>query len=243
MLVKMLSSTYNGAMLLEAGDVYDFDAGYAQRLIDGGQAVLAMAGQTQSPAEVARLPWANRVAGLYLGEKQYFSDIGNGFVEAVWNGAAWVFGNTFVLKSDGTTVATTATTSEETLGSILIPGGLMGLNSAIRIKTLWSMTGTAGIKTPRIKFASLPGTPVFEWASGATAGAIENETTIRNANSLTAQVAYFQGTSSGLGNTTASNIALAVNTSADQTINITGQKASAADGFSLRGYTVEIIPF
>jgi hypothetical protein len=234
MFVRMLENRRVGGVIYTKDTVYDVADELGALLVGGGWAV-----RTDSPQL-----WMNRPASGNPGVERFFSDIGNGQVPFYWTGARWQAGGAYVLAASGTAVVTGATTAEVQVAAIPIPGGLLGPNSVIQVKSLWTSTGTAGTKLSKVRFVSAAGSPFWEWGPGSTAAVWENITSIRNAGSLTAQVAYFQGTSSGTGTVGGlGQASAAVNTAADQVLEIVAQKGNAADGLTMFGYSVEILPF
>ena len=67
-------------------------------------------------------------------------------------------------------------------------------------------------------------------------------TEIRNRSSASSQIGGPSNIWGGLGLSTIANVTAAVNTGADVSLVITGQKAVAGDTLTLEGYTVELLP-
>lgn len=130
-------------------------------------------------------------------------------------------------------------TSENTLASITIPGGTMGANGRIRLTTLWSTTNSANAKTLRARLGGLAGTVVFSTAV-TTNQSYRDMREIGNRNSESSQVAP-AGASGGFGASASAIVTSAINTAADVSLVITGQKATAAEILVLETYHVEVV--
>jgi hypothetical protein len=132
----------------------------------------------------------------------------------------------------------TGTTTETTLATITIPAGSMGPNGQIEVTTLWSCTNSANNKTLRVKF----GSTAFLNVAATTSAAIHVLTRIANRNSAASQVGSPSSTTNSLGATGASVTTAAIDTTADVTLAITGQLASASETLTLESYIVKIYP-
>ena len=104
--------------------------------------------------EILQYTWANKPATAPLGQIICITDVGeNG---SLWrgNGTKWIKLNAFVLYSNSTTTSLTGTTTETTLATIPIKGGVLGENGKIRFYILGTVTNSANTKTFRLKHAS-----------------------------------------------------------------------------------------
>ena len=182
--------------------------------------------------------WASRPAAAdWEGEFIRVTDVG--LEGSLWisNGSLWVPANGgVILAQSGASVTAPANdTNENTLATISIKGGVMGLNGALRIYTLWTVTNSGNNKTQRIKlgvttFSTLTVTAV------ATVGMIP---VLYNRNSAASQVCHPTGAITG---TSGSAITTGtIDTSADANLTITAQKATGTELIRLEAYTVELI--
>lgn len=142
-----------------------------------------------------------------------------------------------ILAQSATAQSVTGTTTETTLATITIPGGMMGANGKLRVSALFSMTNNANNKTPRIR---LGGSETLA-APFASASAISLARTIANRGATNSQLSE-PGTSTGFGTAGSAVVTTAVDTSVDQSLTITGQLAVGTDTLTLEGYTVEVLP-
>lgn len=141
-----------------------------------------------------------------------------------------------VLGRSGTAVSAPADTSEDILGTVTIPANWMGKNGMLKILSLWSCTNNANVKTARIRLGGIGGT-AYETVALANNAAAQSYEVIWNANSTNSQVG---SGAVGFGATATANITSAIDTTVDQTIVFTGQKATAGDTLTLAGYVVEL---
>ena len=117
----------------------------------------------------------------------------------------------------------------------------MGPNGILRVTTLWSYTNSANNKTLRVRLGGLSGT-AFQ-ANVVTASNIGvMQRTIQNRNSQASQIGFNAAnaasyTTVGSGTSVATG---SVDTSADQSIVITGQLASAGETVTLEACLVEL---
>ena len=143
----------------------------------------------------------------------------------------------FVIAQSGVAVSGGADTNENTLATIVIPGKMMGAGGQVRVTTLWTITSSANNKTLRVKF----GGTNFQAVIITTAASAQTQCTIRNRTAAT-QVGYVESTSTTFGTNASANTTASVDTAADVTMLITGQKASAGETMTLEAYTVEVMP-
>lgn len=125
-------------------------------------------------------------------------------------------------------------TNENTLYSITIPGGTIGANGALSIRVRWDYTNSSNTKTLR---ARLGGSLLCTF-SATTSGTVSCVWDINNRNSASAQV----GTNGAGGGAAAGTTnTAAVDTSADQTLTITAQKATGTETVTMLGVTVTML--
>lgn len=145
-----------------------------------------------------------------------------------------------ILASAVVNSAAPANTSENALATISIPGGIMGPNGSIEILYTYRFTNNANNKIMRLRFSGIGGT-AFQDRLVTTQQTSQLLTIISNAGATNSQVGMGVG-STGIGETTNPIVTSAVDTTVNQTVVITGQKANAADTIELVRYRVVIYP-
>lgn len=122
-------------------------------------------------------------------------------------------------------------TNENTLFTMTIPGGVMGANGVLSLTTRWDYTNSANTKTMR---ARLGGTTLGS-NNPTTSSHMPGLWTICNRNSESAQV----GTNGTGGAVLVSSTSYGtVDTSTDQSLTITAQKATGTETITLLGVSV-----
>jgi len=140
-----------------------------------------------------------------------------------------------ILAQSGVASSVTGTTSETTLASITIPGGMMGANGSLRITPFFSVTNSANNKTLKVKL----GSTAFSSLAVTTSATTTLLVAVRNRGSASSQIAM---SSTGVGISTIAPQSGSVDTAVDQVLTITGQLASTGETITLEGYTVEVLP-
>lgn len=140
------------------------------------------------------------------------------------------------LMASGTPVLLTGSTSELTMGSVLIPAGLLAPHSYFKITSFWSHTNNANAKTLRCR---MNGTVL----SATSAANVANTTAMWhgfNRGALNSQVVnpggnapYIQGS--------AAMVLANIDFSIAQTLTITGQLGVGTDSLTLEGWAVEVL--
>lgn len=143
-----------------------------------------------------------------------------------------------ILDQGAAGVSHTGDTVETTLATITIPAGAMGINGRIEVRCRWSFSGTAGTKTPRIKFGA---TTIVGTAAGATITAYRHNAEVANRGAANSQYTYIEGMNSSAASLMTTGTA-AIDTTAAVNIAITGQLAAAADTIKLESYQVLLFP-
>ncbi len=148
------------------------------------------------------------------------------------------YSNWMVLGKNAAAASCPADTSEDILATITIKAGTMGPYGALRVRTQWSTTNNANVKTARIRLGGIGGTdflaqPLTNFASTV------NETVIQNRNSQASQYGPPAAMAGGFGQSAGTPITGAIDTSVDTTLVITGQKATNGDTLTLISYIVE----
>lgn len=144
-----------------------------------------------------------------------------------------------ILASSNAAVSCPADTTEDTLATITVPAGVMGLNGILRITTHWTITSSANAKTWRVKFGSMSVQDNGTTTLGVTS--LRCMTELRNVAAANSQ----KGNSYSLSNagsvfSTAPSTA-SIDTGASVTMLITGQKETAGQTLTLDYYLVELI--
>lgn len=142
-----------------------------------------------------------------------------------------------MLAYSGSAVSHTGDLVETTLATYTMPGGTMGLSSAIRIVSLWSYTNSVNTKTCRVKFG---GTNFFS-TNPTTSASIHYATIIRNRGSLSSQVGFASTAGGSFQNTTAAVTTSTVDTSANVDITFTALLTNTGETITLEGYTIEVM--
>lgn len=149
-----------------------------------------------------------------------------------------VIGLSYILASGATPATVTGTVAETTLLSIVVPGGLMGPNGALRVYTLWSMTGSTNSKIFRQKLGG------YDFFSGrnitaAATVAMAAQRVIQARGSEVAQVCYTGW--ADLGSNSAINGVSAVDTTIDQPLILTAQLGLSTESVTLESWLIEAI--
>ncbi len=136
-------------------------------------------------------------------------------------------------------IVTPADTTEDLLVTAPVSAGI-GLNGRLRVRILWTYTGSVNSKTMRVRIgaagAGLGGSLIWE-AVDVTAANLSRESVfeISNRANVASQICY-----SGSG--TVANRTAAINTDAAFELAISGLKAVAGETLTIRSYSVEVIP-
>lgn len=144
-----------------------------------------------------------------------------------------------VLASSATAVSCAADTNENTLATITVPAGIMGLNGILRITSAWTFTGSTNSKTWRVKFGAMTVQDNGTTTAGVTSIRCVSE--LRNVGATNSQKGNsYTWTIAGSVPATAPTTA-AIDTTAAVTMLITGQKGLAGETLTLDSYLVELI--
>lgn len=143
-----------------------------------------------------------------------------------------------IISQSAVAVTAPADTNENTLATITIPGGVIGSNGRIYIEAYFTVTASTNNKTWR---ARLGGTALHTGVTAsATVVSVGTIISIANRNSEASQI----GTSfTGNGVSATALPTGTVDTTTDQTLIITGQKATGAETMTLAQYTVRLERF
>ncbi len=163
----------------------------------------------------------------------------------VYSGSAWVelgaaLGAWRIIAHSAVAAALTGTTAETVLASIAIPAGAMGPNGVLRVTAQWTYTSSANNKTLRTRLGGgLSGT-LFDAIVPTTNAFQRRQCDIQNRNAQNVQFAPPSAYVAGFGTSTGAPLTGAVDTSAGQTLALTGQLASAGETITLESYLVEL---
>jgi hypothetical protein len=175
-------------------------------------------------AGIIEYTWANKPSVAPLGQIICVTDIGeNG---SLWrgNGTNWKRTSHITYYGLSSTVSLTGTTTETTLLTIPIKGGLIGLGSRLSEIAVFTMTNNANVKTFRAKI----GGNTIATGTSSSLGATRFDFWLLNRNSQSSQ--YNNNATS-----------FAIDTSVDFDLVITGQLANAADTLTLSALTLEVL--
>jgi len=135
-------------------------------------------------------------------------------------------------------VSLTGTTTETTLATITVKGGLMSTKGKLKMWPLFSCTNNANTKSFFIRVGGVAFNAISYSTNALSAQFLS---VIRNINSESVQLAFSSGNSIGLGNSSVAVTSASVNTAADFTIAISATLANSGDTFTLHGFFVEIV--
>jgi len=173
---------------------------------------------------ISEYTWANKPSVAPLGQIICITDIGeNG---SLWrgDGTNWKRTSHITYYSLSGTVSLTGTTTETTLLTIPIKGGLMGLRGRLGEISVFTMTNNANIKTFRAKI----GGSTIATGTSSSLNSTGFNFWLLNRNNQSSQ--YNNNTTS-----------FAIDTSVDFDLVITGQLANAADTLTLTAVSLEAL--
>ena len=150
-----------------------------------------------------------------------------------------------VLAQSGTAVSITGDTAAHLLATYTMPGGTMGANGMLEIKSLWSATNNADTKTPTIYLstaATCGSGTVYYNNSYTSAASFTLDKMIFAANATNAQVGGPSGTTTSWGISGGAVITSAIDTTATTYINICGALGASGDTMTLLGYSITYAP-
>lgn len=145
-------------------------------------------------------------------------------------------GGPITIAQSGVASSVTGTTAETTLASIVIPGGMLGLNGAIRVVSAFSYTNSANTKSLRIKLGGVTASST----GPTTSASVQGYAMIRNRGAENSQVSFTNFLGSAV--SSAAVTTLSADTSVNQALTITAQLADIGETITLEGYTVEVLP-
>lgn len=146
----------------------------------------------------------------------------------------------FVLAQAVVNASCDATVNENALATITLPANTLGANGSVEILATWAMTNSANNKTTRVRFSGPAGTE-FQNRIITTQASSQQLTSISNAGATNSQRGMGVG-STGIGETTNPVVVGAIDTTADTTIVLSGQKALAGETLTLVKYRITVFP-
>jgi hypothetical protein len=127
-------------------------------------------------------------------------------------------------------------TNENTLVSVTIPGGSLGPNGWIEVLATWSFTGSTNAKNMRVKY----GGTTFNNRAVSTAANISLQVlaVIRNRGLTNSQFSMGGTGADGVGTSNNAPSTGNIDSTADQILLITAQKATGSETLTLEGYSI-----
>lgn len=140
------------------------------------------------------------------------------------------------VSSSGAAVAVTGTTTETSAKSTTVPGGSLGANGVLMITCNCSHTNNANVKTIRVKY----GGTTFLSIPAANQARTHLRATIQNLNATNSQIGGTNaGNASTFGQSTSAQVTGSVDTTADQTVEVTAELATGTDTVTVHNLIVE----
>lgn len=183
----------------------------------------------------ASLPAASTAAGMIYNVTNVA--ISNRLMQS--NGTLWLpLNGHMLLDQSGVPVALTGSTARTTLSNTTVKGGLLGTGGIIAITFSGSCSTGANTKIFNLNFGSSQNA----FSLSQTTATNQQAKFYLRANNSTSALSCFNNTSlaSPYGATSTSVNTLAVNTTIDNVLSITGTLASGSDTITLLSYTIEV---
>lgn len=149
-------------------------------------------------------------------------------------------GGVRILAQSAAGVSGAADANENTLATVTVPGGALGLNGRLRVTALFTVTNSVNNKVLRVRFSGISGT-IYHTVTLTTNASYKVEADIANRGATNSQVGGMASIGGGWGTSGSAVITSAVDTTADTTLLITGQKVTAGETLTLESYLVELI--
>jgi hypothetical protein len=212
--------------------------------LNGGQLVEVQTGPAGPPGQAAPVvpvvaAWSERPSASASGPGARMVVAGLSYAEFFSDGARWrPVAGALVLVQSAVPVEVTGTTNEIRLASVVVPGGLLGLNGHLRVSEKW--TYTSSVNNKNFKFR-LGGQVVRQYA--VTSASVNNSATwsMFNRGDESLQIGgNAQAAGSGVSNAAAIATATA-NTAADVLFEVTAQLVQASEKITLEAWSVEVV--
>ena len=217
--------------------------GYRLRLTLGAGASCQVIERTTDGAPLTPLvvTASPSVYGPYATMKWYTLIAINGSVTyAIEPAVPLEYLETLTIAQSGVAVVSANSTGEQALATITIPAGLMGINGALYVTALWTLTNNINAKTLRIRLGGIAGTE-FQNLAGASLVTVSAAMRIQNRGSLASQVGASVGMNAFGATSTAAVVTGTINTAVNQDLVISVQKATGTDTATLEAYTVQVV--
>ena len=168
--------------------------------------------------------WATKPSVAPIGQIICITDVGENGILCRGNGSKWIRMHPTTFYSLSTNVVLTGTTTETTLLTVPLVGGLLNKTGRLNILSFLSFTNNANAKTVKIKLggnilAILNSTNQTTFSLNCWLLNLNSETSQRNNNA----------------------VSYAIDTSIENDLVITGQLANASDSITLTAVSAEII--
>lgn len=146
-----------------------------------------------------------------------------------------------ILAQSAVPSSVTGTTTETTLATVSVAGGVVATNGRIRIRTWWSFSNNADTKIVRVRLAASATLAMGTFSAAGASLAILDADAL---NVGSGQIFYVQeylngGTAIGVVGTTGGTVSL--NLAQAQNLTFTGQLGTPSDTITLLGYSVETL--
>jgi hypothetical protein len=151
------------------------------------------------------------------------------------------FGVPYILDHSAVSISCPNDLLEHALKTITIPAHAIGANGFLVLKTMWSWTNSANIKTAKIKLGGMSGAEFMNIAV-TTSSTFQTQTHIYNAGAENAQKGWLKNSPICFTTAGSAMASGAIDTAVSQDLVITGQKASASESLTLEQYTVIVFP-
>ena len=183
-----------------------------------------------------------QAAGTYLITSNNLSDITNA---ATARNNLGLGNGTYAIVQSGASIASTNTTAEEVIASVLIPAGTLGNNDMLEIYSLWDISGrsgTVGIRT-RLHTSAAVGGTIYAARTGLAIGSSNavQRVQIGMGNASNLQIGQPTNNISYVGESTGTIITSSISTASNMYVVFTSQKTTGTDPTSLRFYSVKIV--
>ena len=146
-------------------------------------------------------------------------------------------------------VTLTGIVAETSMVSLRIPGGTIGRNGLVELRTLWSMTNSANNKTMWTRYSATPGSTTAGQFNAqnvfTTVATAQGLSMLGGNNSTSSQVEYYTNASGFTGPYGASGANIgtfSLDTTADTYVCINGQIAAAGETLTLQHAALVVFP-
>jgi len=140
-----------------------------------------------------------------------------------------------VLGQSGTAATAPSNTTENILATVTVPANAMSSNGSLRVTHLWTLNNSVGNKTCLVKLGS---TFFYGRVVASTTITIYDQVLISNRTTGTQVSNQSNGT---FAISTAAVVTGSIDTTASQSLTLTGTKATAGDVITLESYCVELL--